>query len=298
MNYSNYELDINVDDVSLFDSGWVLGKLLIHEEINKLPSVTISLIPGLMPSDMFPVLTDITISLTVQGYANISFNVGVRFVGFNDEGLVIKGLICKYSDIVDTDSAYLGGSLESAILGLGVRDEVEGLDSIPGEYYKLAETNIECLNKLLYGINEGFVSLIDYKSIRIMDPAKESDIRDHKAPTHIESATRNMSVSDNSYLDFSTNYYVNKSYSGQNAIGINNPLFTSNYIKNLKYRYPLNVTAIFVYEYYFDYRLGDYMSIKEIEKIPYKSALIIGRDILFNKDGSIRSVIQLGGTGE
>ena len=275
-DYSKYKApDNNFKNANVLVRETIIKKIEIRNEKNAIPKVTIDIINANLA--LCKTLKDIEITVQESGSDKVmKFNVGIfDFAYAEGTRYILFGKLCKFSDMTDQSSAYLGDDLKSALEQLDFKRLEGNLSTkITGRYWRINETKESAVVRLLKGIGNKVYYNIGNETITIIDPAKLGSskklIEDKRARFNTTNLYHNVdkgSVSDKDNLK--KNYYIggwedtNSKWSfltgkDRRIISRDNKMFAKNVIANeITSKAELGLMCSVSYSQHWDYNIGD-----------------------------------------
>lgn len=246
------------------------------------------------------------ISLTIfHGEETYKFDIGIDTLKTKEAHILeIQGLLCDYDAFHDITSAYLGGSLEDAVIALKIREKVEGIDSISQDFYQIQENKVQALIRILNQASESSIFTLSDDSIIVKKINDNNDPKDQIMWTDIEYFSRNQKIKDlinskTNMLQFEDDSSGLKMYTafGKSFIDtIDNDTSMLNQTTSLPYRkFPADTMIKFkYYKSLFPYNIGDTMKIEDTSLYKGDSMFVLCKTMMFTVDDIYSDALMIG----
>lgn len=173
--YMYDELNDSSHEKCLLNPNVTLEKLLIQYDLSTIPTVEIVLTTTL--PQIYSDLQEIYIKIETREKI-IEYNIGiVNAIYKPQKEVTLYGFLCKYDDIININSMYLDKTFIGCVKALDVKKyiRINGQDGYDEEfsedfdfsYWKIQESNIQALHKILLGACTKSVYSMDNDTIYI-----------------------------------------------------------------------------------------------------------------------------------
>jgi hypothetical protein len=172
-------------------------------------------------------------------------------------------------------------------------------DSVGGEYYRINETKVQCMERLLLGCKANSLALlsadgkVSIKSTTLFSDPKEC------IPGTIRSISKSQRYFDSydikEYEPEDSSYFYEFTSTKDNAfIGLINKEYTRNLVTNLKFSKTRRCMIVMEYGYVYKYSIGDVMKF-DYPTLNISSLITLDIVTEFIENGNIISKVTFGG---
>ncbi len=290
--YDRVTMDITKDGKSIFNFKTYIASIVIIEELNKIPMVTIAL-SSRTPKDVLA-LGDLTLTIEDSQQFNLSYDISIYQLVIENTSLIkLTGFLCKKEDYTEVSSEYLGDNLSDAISTLGFKENTKGIDKLAGNYWRFNETKLDCVLRLIKGLKAGSVAVISNDTIEAIDLSDSTSPNEFIEPSEVENIQYNDRYSDTDSLkkSYDKNDLYMTSWGNRNLVSFDSPEFADNLVQSIKYQFPAETSMKLIYKNaYIDYQIGSYMGL-EMEKFQTDPLCIVGKHSIFTPTRSSTTLL-------
>lgn len=282
-----------------------LLSVTVHLLSNKLPTIQ-CIIQTMDPNSYFNYLNDYNVTLEANNDFKVTYPMGVSKVSqTSNKVITLSGYLAERDSFITLGSEYLAESLDQAVQSLGIRDTIRGVDSITGDYWRVNETKLECLVRLLRGGKTNSLFSITESAINMISfDDQATNPLDYVPPTEVSNITSNdrfinddynVYASDESDEDNTNDVIYNATWNSLSIVGYEHKDFITNYVSSLTTQYSINRSIKFRYmNTYIEYNPGDVMKL-DTDTYGYGEMMIIDKSLYYDViNGHIITELLLG----
>lgn len=287
VDYAKFKFSITDKGKSIVEEGMTLAYILIEEKVNSIPFITVVFSTPRQPELIK--FEDLEITIENPSVFQVKYPMGVYQVLVQGSTVTLTGYACKRRDFMEIGSAYLGKNLEDAVNSLEIRDSIKDCDKIEGGYWRINETRLESLQRLMKGAKSNSIWTVDNTQIKVIDMSQPQQGKDYLAPLEVQDMAHNKRFEGNDYYHVyddgdDANDMFNVTWNSQSYVGYEHLDFAKNMIASMKYQYPMD--SLFKFKYsnmYVTYSPGDFMKM-ELEAFETGSMCIMSKITRFGLD--------------
>lgn len=280
-----FTYSITQDGKDVLDEDTIFACLFVKETLNEIPEVELKL----MSNNISKYINncDLEIALSSNEF-QYRYNTGIYNCIIDGTNYAYYGKGCKVIDFQEVSSAYLGDDLETAIISLGIKENVSGIDKITGGYWQINETRLNCLYRLMKGVKENSAVVITNDSFKVIDYSEKlSDGQDFICPSRVEYVLYNEFFDNKEKTDYKIyeeNNMFNASWRDKSFVGYDHLAFATNLVSSIKNRFYSKILLKLNYKsQYIPYEVGSIMNI-ELPSIKVAPMRIISKSTKFALD--------------
>jgi hypothetical protein len=288
-----YTIKVEKQGQGIMTPDSAIESLILTEGVNMIPQIELVITTSF--ASRIVTLDDLDITIDGEEGYKLTFKFGVYKAKAYGSKLKLAGYMTERKNFKELGSEYLGDGLDDAIKALGIRDKVDGVDSVAGGYWRLNETRVEAFLRLMKGAKENSVWVMGTDELKVLDLSQNTgNGQDYNAPSTIEYLAFNDRFTPGSgedpiydlfEPDDDENPMYNATWNAMSIVGFDHKDFTKNYISSLKYKFPAEQLYKFVWSgMYMDYLPGSVVKM-DLDDYNTENMLIVSKVTNFSPRG-------------